>query len=115
MCKCNPSLRTPFCGRGECRWPYRQKVGVRDWPEDFVHENGEYMNTCHSCGETFIGYKRRVTCKVCATAPATLEDMQHFAAHLKAHPEEAKEFFKKAGIFDDEGNLASVYRQPAVE
>lgn len=21
MCKCNPSIRTPFCGKGDCVWP----------------------------------------------------------------------------------------------
>lgn len=37
----------------------------RDWPEDFHHENGQYMNTCHVCKNTFIGHKRRAVCKVC--------------------------------------------------
>lgn len=37
----------------------------RDWPEDFPHENGQYMNTCHVCKNTFIGHKHRVVCKVC--------------------------------------------------
>lgn len=38
----------------------------RDWPEDFPHENGQYMNTCYLCKNTFIGHKRRVVCKVCS-------------------------------------------------
>lgn len=21
MCQCNPAIRTPFCGKGECVWP----------------------------------------------------------------------------------------------
>lgn len=37
-----------------------------DWKEDSAHENGEYQNRCCFCGETFIGYKRRVVCKVCS-------------------------------------------------
>lgn len=37
-----------------------------DWPEDFAHENGKYQNICCNCGVHFIGYKRRVICKVCA-------------------------------------------------
>lgn len=41
-------------------------VSERDWPEDFQHENGQYMCRCHECENTFIGYKRRVTCKACA-------------------------------------------------
>lgn len=43
----------------------------RDWPEDFSQENGNYSCTCHKCGEEFIGYKRRVICKLCsALVPA---------------------------------------------
>lgn len=37
-----------------------------DWPEDFAHENGCYRCTCAHCGAAFTGYKRRVTCRVCA-------------------------------------------------
>lgn len=40
---------------------------TRDWPEDFSHENGRYQNVCIDCGEIFIGHKRRVTCKKCAS------------------------------------------------
>jgi hypothetical protein len=43
---------------------------ARDWPEDFRHENGNYMNTCSvnagGCGKEFLGYKRRYICKVCS-------------------------------------------------
>jgi len=39
----------------------------RDWPEDFKLENGKYQCGCTNCGNHFIGHKRRVTCKVCAT------------------------------------------------
>ena len=35
------------------------------------HENGQYMNTCHLCHATFMGHKRRVTCRVCAAPPET--------------------------------------------
>jgi hypothetical protein len=37
-----------------------------DWPEDFQHENGCYMNRCCGCGLIFHGYKRRNSCKLCA-------------------------------------------------
>lgn len=37
-----------------------------DWPEDFPLENGNYNNQCCECGRIFIGYKRRVVCKICA-------------------------------------------------
>ena len=39
------------------------------WAEDAPHENGTYMCKCCHCGRTFIGHKRRVTCKFCASAP----------------------------------------------
>lgn len=38
-----------------------------DFPEDFEHENGMYQNRCLYCKEIFVGYKRRLTCKVCET------------------------------------------------
>ncbi len=40
---------------------------ARDWSEDFELENGAYMCRCHCCREVFVGHKRRITCKVCAT------------------------------------------------
>lgn len=43
---------------------------VRDWREDADHENGKYQCQCAGCGDTFIGHKRRVMCKVCAATPA---------------------------------------------
>lgn len=41
-------------------------AGPRDWTEDFAHDNGQYMNACSNCKHVFIGYKRRVVCKLCA-------------------------------------------------
>lgn len=40
----------------------------RDWPEDFAHENGQYMCHCAECSERFFGHKRRRICKVCDNA-----------------------------------------------
>jgi len=40
---------------------------LRNWPEDFKHENGNYSNTCFFCFNEFIGYKRRSVCRVCET------------------------------------------------
>jgi hypothetical protein len=34
-----------------------------DFPEDFGHENGKYINICCVCHRTFVGHKRRVVCK----------------------------------------------------
>lgn len=39
----------------------------KDWPEDFSHENGNYMCRCVSCKGDFVGHKRRVVCKQCVT------------------------------------------------
>ena len=41
----------------------------RSWFEDSTHENGSYYCTCVDCGRSFVGHKRRVQCKVCATDP----------------------------------------------
>lgn len=41
----------------------------QDWPEDFVHENGQYMCKCFQCGIVFHGNKRRAICKICHIPP----------------------------------------------
>lgn len=38
----------------------------RDWPDDFKHENGNYVCACMYCQHTFFGHKRRIICKECA-------------------------------------------------
>jgi hypothetical protein len=45
----------------------QEPPNVRDWTEDAAHENGRYQNKCANCGSLFIGHKRRVWCRVCAT------------------------------------------------
>lgn len=47
-----------------------------DWPEDFSHENGCYMNRCCGCCLIFHGHKRRVECKVCAEAAGVAKDIR---------------------------------------
>jgi hypothetical protein len=42
-------------------------VNSRDWCEDFTHENGNYNCKCSCCGLIFVGHKRRVVCRKCAT------------------------------------------------
>ena len=39
----------------------------RDWPEDFEHENGKYLNKCYLCQNFFLGHKKRIRCKKCTT------------------------------------------------
>lgn len=45
--------------------------GPKDWPEDFKHENGSYVNQCIFCESPFVGHKRRVCCKQCAEKEPT--------------------------------------------
>jgi hypothetical protein len=44
-------------------------AALRDWMEDFSHENGSYQCLCCICEQEFIGHKRRVVCRVCAAFP----------------------------------------------
>ena len=44
----------------------------RCWPEDYGHENGNYENFCVYCNQRFLGHKRRVVCKLCAWANASI-------------------------------------------
>ena len=39
----------------------------RNWREDYLHENGRYVCSCIRCNKYFIGHKRRVICKECAS------------------------------------------------
>ena len=41
-------------------------AGPKDWPEDYMDENGTYQCKCVECLQTFMGYKRRILCKECA-------------------------------------------------
>jgi hypothetical protein len=38
----------------------------RNWTEDAAHENGNYECRCVECGNSFIGHKRRVLCRLCS-------------------------------------------------
>ncbi len=39
-------------------------TNLQDFPEDADQENGNYANLC-LCGQTFIGNKHRIICKLC--------------------------------------------------
>lgn len=79
---CDPSF-TCWSGDAACRKPDAE----RDWPEDFAHENGRYLCGCLSCGNRFYGYKRRMCCKVCATAiQATQDERDGFVAKAGLDP-----------------------------
>lgn len=40
----------------------------QDWTEDYHDPDGTYECECRSCGIGFVGFKRRVLCKVCSAA-----------------------------------------------
>lgn len=65
-----PYLRTtePVVVEGE--------MDARDWPEDFLHENGNYQNLCCECGKLFFGHKRRVVCRSCVKQKEALAKEQ---------------------------------------
>lgn len=70
---CRGSTMAHTCGRqpaligvGSIRFSPEGKSDI-DWPEDFNQENGQYQNTCHTCGVIFLGHKGRITCKKCST------------------------------------------------
>lgn len=44
-------------------------AALRDWKEDFAHENGSYQCSCCICDQEFFGHKRRHVCKLCASIP----------------------------------------------
>lgn len=39
---------------------------LKDWAEDFVLENGNYLNTCSVCESEFMGHKMRRECRSCS-------------------------------------------------
>lgn len=53
----------------ESRLTMTDPADPKDWPEDFSHENGDYLNRCCHCNDIFRGHKRRVCCKLCSSPP----------------------------------------------
>lgn len=52
----------------------KDNAAPEDWPEDFDHENGNYDCICHDCGLHFMGHKRRIICRSCASDNCTKPD-----------------------------------------
>ena len=50
---------------------------MRDWTQHFSHENGNYQNKCHECGQLFLGNKYILVCKHCATKKKTIDDSDY--------------------------------------
>lgn len=42
-----------------------EEMQDRSWPEDAIFENGNYFCQCVYCSCMFVGYKRRIACKLC--------------------------------------------------
>lgn len=49
------------------KWFDLENSDEYDFQEDFAFENGTYINRCHTCNISFMGHKRRITCKKCET------------------------------------------------
>ena len=77
--------------------PDQKHIADRDWPEDFAHENGNYLCLCCLCKETFAGHKRRIVCKLCdqPNAKAAPEPVQGEAVEPFAWAE-----FDGEGVYD---------------
>lgn len=69
----------------------------RRWGEDASDEdNGNYLNTCRSCGRLFVGYKRRTVCKACSDSPPITDST---AANLNPNHFLGDPFYQK-GVED---------------
>ena len=44
-----------------------RQLAPLDWHEDTTFENGNYQNLCTRCERVFLGHKRRVLCRECAS------------------------------------------------
>ena len=82
---------------------------LRDWHEDFEHENGRYQCRCIVCGEMFDGHKRRNVCRHCA-AKAPVEPAAEWV-------EKAKRWITnyRGGDGDPFANLATEFAIIAAE
>lgn len=73
-------------------------TGERDFPEDFHHENGCYQNRCIDCKQLFLGYKRRLVCKVCEAANLNTQKVMNDAidARMDKSLDRLEEIIEKA-------------------
>ena len=67
MCKCNPSIKTPYCGKGDCIWPGSKPEGSREDSKDSITisikeyerliERDNFLLCLESCGvDNWGGY-----------------------------------------------------------
>ena len=111
----NPTTPRPDIGPGDksvagAAGPFR--ASPSDWTEDFAYENGNYMCRCFTCGEQFFGYKRRVTCRVCAPpdpVAGAAQDGDVDAGGYDDGPEEIG--ILQARVEDQDRTIADLTRQ----
>jgi hypothetical protein len=62
---------------------------MKDWVEDFHHENGKYANICIKCECQFMGHKRRFICKECVEPKEeeSQEELREMIAKVHDHIE----------------------------
>jgi hypothetical protein len=48
MCKCTPEIKTPFCGKGNCQWPDKD----REWL--VIYHNKEKQVEHEHCDEYIV-------------------------------------------------------------
>jgi hypothetical protein len=89
------------------------ELGIRDWSEDFAHENGDYMCRCIKCGNSFRGYKRRIVCKWCARERAPLGHWTN-KPPLSSDPTDAESGGASTGKADTAEGEALIKRLRAV-
>lgn len=78
-----------------------EKVGYihsKDWPQDYTHENGFYMNACCLCGATFMGHKRRVVCGLCDKIETSAKELSDLRATIAQQASEKANLEIQAGV-----------------
>jgi len=59
MCMCNPMIKTPFCGKGDCVWPGQKKKGdnINEFPVIVIDDSNieKFQELCKIASEK--GYK----------------------------------------------------------
>ena len=59
-------IQSAIAELGAVRESAATTASARDWTEDYADGENQYQCKCSTCGHSFFGHKRRVTCKVCA-------------------------------------------------
>lgn len=86
----------------------------RNWTEDYQLENGNYTCFCRICNNTFIGYKRRVICKVCSNKEDKLDDSLNIVLDNKHEMQELGEKFNIQKLYSIE-QIKSAINQVVLE